>query len=222
MSEAHRMSEVADGNERKQDRENESWSQAEKWGQMTGERNWDDGQQHRNLRPGTRWHRFAEPNCLLWESKDAQFSLCSRLQKVTARGSFALPQRTSGFFFLSLDCDGKGKTELSATPRPGWYVHTLVFNMYVCISYACREYYKSLKTEYLKISFQVQTLCLQIDGHKLRFWERWLWSLVKSLMFYDYLSLNVKDWAYYWLCIQCLTLYNIQKSRPAYSYNIYF
>ena len=39
MSEAHRMSEVADGNERKQDRENESWSQAEKWGQMTGERN---------------------------------------------------------------------------------------------------------------------------------------------------------------------------------------
>ena len=30
--------------------------------------------------------------------------------------------------------------------------------MYVCISYACREYYKSLKTEYLKISFQVKVI----------------------------------------------------------------
>ena len=147
--------------------------------------------------------------CKKWQREDRLLSLKER----------------QGFFFLSLDCDSKGKTELSATPRPGWYVHTLVFNMYVCISYACREYYKSLKTEYLKISFQVkviQTLCLQIDGHKLRFWERWLWSLEKSLMFYDYLSLNVKDWAYYWLYIQCLTLYNIQKSRPAYSYNTYF
>lgn len=33
------MSEGADGNERKQDGENERWSQREKWGQMTGKRN---------------------------------------------------------------------------------------------------------------------------------------------------------------------------------------
>lgn len=33
------MSEVADGNERKQDGENERWSKREKWGQMTGKRN---------------------------------------------------------------------------------------------------------------------------------------------------------------------------------------
>lgn len=39
MSEANRMSEAADGNERKQDGETERWSQREKRGQMTGKRN---------------------------------------------------------------------------------------------------------------------------------------------------------------------------------------
>lgn len=76
------MSAGADGNERKQDGEKDQWNHREKWGQMTGDGNRDDGQQYRNLWPGTRWYCLTETNCLLWESKPPSFSSQQAAKKV--------------------------------------------------------------------------------------------------------------------------------------------
>lgn len=133
---------------------------------MTGERNWDDGQQHRNLWPGTRWHRFAEPNCLLWESKDAQFSLCSRLQKVTARGSFALPQITSGFFYFSSRMwrQRQDRTFSRSTTR---LIRTCAFRTHV--KNITGHLKQSLWKTPSRWKLMRHPVC-SVDRHKLRFW----------------------------------------------------